>query len=88
MSGIMTNRERILAILAGKAPDRIPWIPRLGIWYEANRRAGTLPKEHLGRSLREVERDVFGGTAGRDGIIYRIRLGGVEIKTHHPAPKP
>jgi len=86
MSGIMTNRERILAILAGQAPDRVPWIPRLGIWYEANRRAGTLPKEYLGRTLRDVERDVFGGTAGRDGIIYRTRLRGVEVKTHHPGP--
>ena len=82
----MTNRERILAILAGQAPDRVPWIPRLGIWYEANRRAGTLPKEHLGRSLRDVERDVFGGTAGRDGIIYRTRLRGVEVKSYHPGP--
>ena len=86
MSGIMTNRERILAILAGRAPDRIPWIPRLGIWYEANRRAGTLPKEYLGLSLRDVERDVFGGTAGRDGIIYRTRLRGVEVKTHRLGP--
>jgi len=82
----MTNRERILAILAGRAPDRIPWIPRLSIWYEANRLAGTLPPEYQGRTLREVERDVFGGTAARDGIIWRTKLRNVEVRVHHPSP--
>ena len=77
----MTNRERILTILDGKVPDRIPWIPRLRIWYEANRREGTLPERYRNLSLREVERDVFGGTAARDGIIYRIELRSVEIRT-------
>lgn len=78
----MTNRQRLLAILDGQAPDRIPWIPRLAIWYEAHRRAGTLPPEYRGRTLREVERDVFGGTAARDGIIYRTELRGVEVRRH------
>ncbi len=77
----MTNRERILAVMEGKLPDRIPWIPRLGIWYEANKREGTLPEEYRGLSLREVERAVFGGTAARDAIIYRIEIRGVEIRT-------
>ncbi|MCR4412529.1 MAG: hypothetical protein NUV77_08920 [Thermoguttaceae bacterium] len=76
----MTNRERILAILEGKAPDQIPWIPRLAIWYEANRRAGTLPKEYQGLTLRQVEQAVFGGTAARDGFIYRVELRGVEVR--------
>ncbi|MFH1921453.1 MAG: uroporphyrinogen decarboxylase family protein [Planctomycetota bacterium] len=78
----MTNRQRLLAIMDGKLPDRIPWIPRLGIWHEANKREGALPERHRGLSLREVERAVFGGTAGRDGIIYRIAIDGVEIRTH------
>ena len=82
----MTNRERILAILAGDAPDRVPWIPRIGIWYEAHKRAGTLPEEYRGRALREVERDVFGGTAGRDGVIYRTRLRDVEVRTRQTGP--
>jgi len=77
----VTNRERILAILDGKTPDRIPWIPRLQIWYEANRRAGTLPERYRQRSLREVERDVFGGTAARDGMIYHMEIRDVEIRS-------
>jgi uroporphyrinogen-III decarboxylase len=72
----MTIRRRILDVLEGRMPDRIPWIPRLRLWYEAHRRAGTLPPEYRGLSLREVERAVFGGTAARDG---RIELEGVEI---------
>jgi len=82
----MTNRERILAILDGRPPDRVPWIPRLAIWYEANRRGGTLPAEYRDLSLREVERDVFGGTAARDGIIYRSELRGVEVRRRDDGP--
>jgi uroporphyrinogen-III decarboxylase len=79
----MTNRERILAILEGRPPDRIPWIPRLRIWYQAHQRDGTLPEEYRGRSLREVEHDIFGGTAARDGVIYRTELRGVDVRTHN-----
>jgi uroporphyrinogen-III decarboxylase len=78
----MTNRQRILAILEGHTPDRIPWIPRLKLWYEAHRRAGTLPAEYRNCSLREVEQDVFGGTAARDGVIHRTEQRGVEVREH------
>lgn len=76
----MTNRQRILAVLEGRLPDQIPWIPRLQIWYEALQRNGTLPEPYRGRSLREVEREVFGGTAARDGKIFRIELRNVEVR--------
>ncbi len=78
----MTNRQRILAVMEGKLPDRLPWIPRLAIWYEANKREGTLPRRYRNMSLREVERDVFGGTAARDAMIYRIEIRDIEIRTH------
>jgi len=76
----MTPRERILAVLDGKAPDRIPWVPRLQIWWDAARLTGTLPPEYEGLSLREVERDVFGGTAARDGFIFRTEMRDVEVR--------
>ena len=76
----MTNRDRILAILDGRTPDRIPWIPRLQIWYEAHRRAGTLPEPYRRWSLRDVERNIFGGTAARDGFVYRTEIRDVEIR--------
>ena len=77
----MTNRERLLAIMEGRPPDRIPWIPRLQIWYEASKRSGTLPEAYREMSFREVERAVFGGTAARDATIYRIEIDDVEIRT-------
>ncbi len=42
---MMTNRERILAIMEGRSPDRIPWIPRMLLWWLAQRNAGTLPEK-------------------------------------------
>lgn len=78
----MTNRERILAILAGAAPDRIPWIPRLLLWYNARQRTGTLPEKYRGCSLREVERDLGVGTPARDGVVFRTRMSGVEVREH------
>ena len=52
----MTDRERLLAILAGQSPDRIPWIPRLEIWYEGQKRRGTMPARYEGWTLREIEK--------------------------------
>ncbi|MCL5026228.1 MAG: hypothetical protein M1531_07010 [Chloroflexi bacterium] len=75
----MTNRERVLAILARKSPDRIPWLPRLKLWYEAQLRAGTMPKRFAGMSLRELERAVGTGTPARDGKIFKQRYENVEV---------
>ena len=78
----MTNRERLLAIMAGQSPDRIPWIPRLDIWYEARRRRGTLPERYEGFSLREIEQDLGMGTPAREGKVFRTELQEVEIETY------
>ncbi|HHN46501.1 MAG TPA: hypothetical protein ENN09_03575 [Planctomycetes bacterium] len=50
----MTHRERILAACRGEVPDRIPWVPRLDLWYNAHSRARTLPGRFAGASLREI----------------------------------
>ena len=76
----MTNRERLLAILDGRPPDRIPWIPRLLLWYNAHKKAGTLPERYRNMTLREIERDLGLGTPARDGHIYRTELHGVEVR--------
>ncbi len=44
---IMTHKERILAACRGEVPDCIPWIPRLDLWHNAHRRAGTLPRVRI-----------------------------------------
>ncbi|MFV1965685.1 MAG: uroporphyrinogen decarboxylase family protein [Pirellulaceae bacterium] len=78
----MTNRERLLAIMAGQTPDRIPWIPRLSIWYTARQRAGTLPTPYRDMSLAEIERDLRVGTPARDGFVYRTEMKNVEVQQH------
>ena len=52
----MNNRERLLAILERRSPDRIPWIPRLELWYNARVLTRSLPPQWVGLSLREIER--------------------------------
>jgi corrinoid protein of di/trimethylamine methyltransferase len=52
----MTHKERILKAARGEMPDILPYIPRIDLWYAANSRAGTLPKEHRGRTAYEISR--------------------------------
>ncbi|MBM3956887.1 MAG: hypothetical protein FJ313_02400 [Gemmatimonadetes bacterium] len=78
---MMTNRERLLAILDGRSPDRIPWIPRLELWYTAHRLAGTLPPEYDNLRLRDIQRDLRIGASARTGRVYTTRRRGVEVNT-------
>ena len=57
----MTHKQQMLAVLRGEPVSRIPWVPRLDLWYEANRRAGTLPSEYRGASLIEIVDDLDWG---------------------------
>jgi uroporphyrinogen-III decarboxylase len=75
----MTERERILAVLDGRAPDRIPWVPRLKLWYRAKQLTGALPDQWKGYTQREVERALGVGTAARDGKVFDIVYDGVDI---------
>ncbi len=54
----MTHKERMFAAVGGRPTDRIPWAPRLDLWYNARKRAGTLPPEYAGASLREITDDL------------------------------
>jgi uroporphyrinogen-III decarboxylase len=75
----MTNRERMLAIMAGRSPDRIPWIPRPEIWYEARRRMGTLPAKYSSMTLNEIRHALRMGT-WINTPVYRTELHGVEVR--------
>ncbi len=54
----MTPKERMLRAIRGEPTDRIPWAPRLDLWYKANRRAGTLPEKYRNASLQELTDDL------------------------------
>ena len=76
---MMTNRERLLAVLEGKHPDRIPWIPRMDIWYRAQKIRGTLPTRFSGMSLREMEQALRLGTPARQGQVHRVEYKNMEV---------
>ena len=54
----MTRKERMLRTLRGEPTDRIPWAPRLDLWYRAQRHAGTLPERFRDASLLDVADDL------------------------------
>ena len=54
----MTRKERMLCTLTGEPTDGIPWAPRLDLWYNAHRRAGTLPPQYRNASLHELTDDL------------------------------
>ena len=51
-----THRTRIAAALRGEKVDRLPYVPRLDLWYLANATSGTLPRQHAGRAMNEIAR--------------------------------
>jgi uroporphyrinogen-III decarboxylase len=78
----MTNRDRILAVIEGRKPDRIPWFPRLLLWYNFHKSSGTLPVKYREWELRDIERDLGMGTPARNATIFSTRTESVETKTH------
>jgi hypothetical protein len=54
----MDYRKRILNTIMGKPVDRIPFVPRLDLWYLSNKINNTLPEKYRGSSLMEITRDL------------------------------
>lgn len=75
----MSHRERLLAVLGGERPDRIPFVDRLEMWHRVRVMNGTLPERYEGMSLLDVHRDVG---MGQQAWIrpHAFRLVGVEVK--------
>lgn len=57
----MTIGERIIRIIRGEIPDAIAWVPRMEIWYYANKARNTLPKEYANMTIDEIMQDIGGG---------------------------
>lgn len=83
---MMTNRERMIAILEKRNPDRIPWIPRLEIWYQAHKLQGTLPEKYTDLPLREIEHDLHTGTPARLGSVYRVKYNKINVQQNRMGP--
>lgn len=51
---MMTHKERMLKAARGEWPDKLPWAPRLDLWYNSNSLYGTLPPEYQGYTLEQI----------------------------------
>jgi len=51
----------MLATLRGEPTEMIPWVPRLDLWYNANKRAGTLPGKYKSATLADITDDLDWG---------------------------
>ena len=76
----MTNRERVLAVLDGKSPDRVPWIARLRLWYHARLTEGNLPERFRGMDEVALGRALRTGNPARDGKVFKVRYEGLEVR--------
>jgi uroporphyrinogen-III decarboxylase len=57
--GILMNfKERVLATLNDKPVDKIPYIPRLDLWFYANKTRDTLPKKYKNATLIDIVDDL------------------------------
>ncbi len=54
----MTGRERLLAACRGEQLDKLPYGPRIDLWYNYHRAHGTLPPKYQGWSMMDICRDV------------------------------
>lgn len=50
----MSMRNRVLAILQGRKPDRIPFIDRMDFWYRGCLQQGKMPQEFKAKSLSQI----------------------------------
>jgi uroporphyrinogen-III decarboxylase len=91
----MTYRERMLAALQGRPTDCIPFVPRLDLWYKANKYKGTLPDKYKNATLLQILEDLDLGyhsvTADRDlyddmldNVDRALGIWRVRTKPHHP----
>lgn len=60
----MTHKARLLKTLNRERTDKIPYFPRLDLWYNANKRAGNLPAPYQSAPLKEIVADLGFGFHG------------------------
>jgi hypothetical protein len=91
----MTYRERMLAAIQERPTDLIPFVPRLDLWYKANKYKGSLPTKYKNATLLQILDDLDLGyhtvTADRDlyddsldNVDRALGIWRVRTKPHHP----
>lgn len=89
---MMTHRERMSAVMRGEPVDRIPWAPRMDLWFIANREKGELPERFVGKNMVELagELNVACHAVRADFTNLRtpehLMLKGFGLDLHHDYP--
>lgn len=78
MKKTWNTRERVLAVLEGRKPDRLPFVDRMELWYRDRLREGGLDEKYAGLSLDDLH-DTVG--MGRQVFIapYALKLRQCEV---------
>lgn len=73
-----TMRDRVIAALQKRKPDRHPFIDRMEIWYKSKCQDGTIPQQFKDLSLNEIHQAVGMGRQ-KFTAPYAFGLHGVEV---------
>lgn len=68
-----------MATIRGEPAGRVPWTPRIDLWYRAHLRKGTLPEKWADASMWDIIRDVGGVLYYPNIPAWRERFWGVDI---------
>ena len=55
---MMTERERVLSVLRGTPPDRVPWLGDLAYWIPYALKSGVIDSSYAGDGLYRLHRDL------------------------------
>lgn len=78
----MTGRERIIEVLKGNLPDRVPFSPNIGQWFEYHNKHGSLPEALIDcRDETEVMIKMGCDVFGRLGLAHKTVAQNVETET-------
>jgi uroporphyrinogen decarboxylase-like protein len=79
----MTHKERMLRAARGQWADRLPFAPRLDLWYNAQVSRGSLPPQYRnGATTRDIADDLGVGYHAINPDFTRVRA--VDDKTDRP----
>jgi hypothetical protein len=54
----MNYKERMLSVIKGETAGHIPFVPRLDLWYKANKLSGTLPYKYRNADIMDIVEDL------------------------------
>jgi hypothetical protein len=78
---MMGARERVLAVLDGQEPDRVPWMGDLDYWVSSLRLSGALPERYMQtEGLLRLHRDLGVGFYLQGDFPFRADSPGVHLR--------